>query len=75
MDSLADLFFTYLSSNQPVEGSIIVKAKNYVFPLGVFIFNGPIRSTSTLFQDIGLSASLSGSSPYFFLTFLSIWNS
>jgi hypothetical protein len=72
MDSLADLSFTSLTSNQPIEGSIIVKANNYFFPLYAFIANGPIRSTSTLFQAIGISVSFSGSSPYFFLTFLPI---
>jgi hypothetical protein len=75
IDSLADLSFTSLTSNQPVDGSIIVNANNYVFPLGVFTVNGPIRSTSTLFQAMGLSASFSGRSPYLFLTFLPIWNS
>jgi hypothetical protein len=74
MDSLADLYFTSLTSNQPVEGSTIVNAITYFFPLGVFIVNGPIRSKSTLLQAIGLYASFSGSSPYLFLTFLPIWH-
>jgi hypothetical protein len=39
MDYLADLYFTYLSSNQPIEGSIIVNDNNSFFPLGVFIVN------------------------------------
>jgi hypothetical protein len=74
IDSLADLSFMSLTSNQPVEGSIIGNSNNYFFPLDVLIFNGPIRSTSTLFEAIGLSASLYGRSPYFFLTFLPIWH-
>jgi hypothetical protein len=75
IDSLADLSFTSLTSNQPVEGSIIVNANNSFFPLGVFIVNGPISSTSTMFQAMGFSASFSGRSPYYFLTFLPIWHS
>jgi hypothetical protein len=74
MDYYADLSFTSLTSNQPIEGSIIVSANNSFFPRGVFIFNVPTRSTSTIFQDIGLSASFSGSSPYLFLTFLPIFH-
>jgi hypothetical protein len=49
MDYLAELSFTFLISNQPVEGSTIVKAKISFLPLGVFIVNDPIRSTSTWF--------------------------
>jgi hypothetical protein len=75
IDSFADLSFKSLTSNQPVEGSIIVNANNYFFPLRVLMVNGPMRSRSTLFQSMGLSASLSGSSPYLFLTFLPIWHS
>jgi hypothetical protein len=75
IDSLADLYFTSLTSNQLVEGSIIVYANTYLFPLGVFIVNDPLKSTSLMFQAIGLSASCYGKSPYFFLTFLPIWNS
>jgi hypothetical protein len=74
IDYLADLSLTSLTSNQPVEGSIIVNAANYFFPLGVFSVNGPIKSTSTLFQATGLYASFSGMSPYFFLTSLPIWH-
>jgi hypothetical protein len=73
--SLADLSFTSLTSNQPVEGSIIFNANTYFFPLGVFVVNGPMRSTPTLFQAMGLSASFYGRSPYFVLTFLPIWHS
>jgi hypothetical protein len=60
IDSLADLSFTYLAPNQPVEIYIVVNANNQFFPLGVFIVNVPIRSTSTLLQDTGISASFSG---------------
>jgi hypothetical protein len=70
-----DFSFTSLTSNQPVEGSIIVNSNNSFFPLGVFIVNGHIRSTSTMFQAMGLSASFSCRSPYFFLTLLPIWHS
>jgi hypothetical protein len=76
IDSLADLLLTSLASNQPVEGSIIVNANIYLFPLGVFMFNGPIRSTSTLVQATGLSAIFSGRSPYLliiaYLAFMAI---
>jgi hypothetical protein len=65
IDSLADLSFTSLTSNQPVEGSIIVNANNSLFPLGFLMVNGPMRSTSTLFQAMGLYSSFSGRSPYF----------
>jgi hypothetical protein len=76
IDSLADLSFASLTSNHPqVEGSITVNANTYLFPLGVFIVKGRMRSTSTLFQDMGLYASFSGRSPYFFLTFLPTWHS
>jgi hypothetical protein len=74
IDYLAALSSTYLTSNQPVEESIIVNTINYFSPLGVLIVNGTIRSTSTMFQDTGLSASLSGRSPYLFLTVLPIWH-
>jgi hypothetical protein len=67
IDSLDDLYFTSLTSNQPVDGSVFVHANNYLFQLGLFTVNGPMRSTSTLFQAMGLSASFSGRSPYFFL--------
>jgi hypothetical protein len=72
IDSLADLPLTSLTSNHPVEGSIIVNANNYFFPIGVFTVDGPIRLTSTLFQAMGVSASFSGRSPCVFLTFLPI---
>jgi hypothetical protein len=75
IDSFADLSFASLTSKQPVEGSITGSANNSFFPLGVLMVNVPMRSTSTLFQSVALSASFFGRSPYFFLTFLPIWHS
>jgi hypothetical protein len=71
IDYFADLSFISLTSNQPVEGSIIFNANNSFFPLGVFIVDSPIRSTSTLLQAMGISVS----SPNFFLTYLPILHS
>ena len=61
------------ASNQPVIGSIMVRALRCLGPLGVLTVQGPTRSTSTLHQGVE-SIVFGGKCPYFLQIFLLSWH-
>jgi hypothetical protein len=76
--AVADLLVASTISNQPVAGSIIVRASKECVLDGVFTVKGPTKSTQPMTQGSD-SAPLEGNNPYFLRSFLLIdkrdkWN-
>jgi hypothetical protein len=65
LDGIGQLISVLTILNHPVAGSIMVKANNVLCMVyGVFVVNGPTKSTQTMTQGSD-SATLRGNSLYF----------
>jgi hypothetical protein len=66
--AVADLLVASTISNQPVAGSIIVRAIRDCVMDGVFTVKGPTKSTQPMTQGSD-SAILEGNNPYFLCSY------